>query len=72
MAQAFKDGDRVQVVDREANAADVKSSLFYNHYRGLVGTVQKVYETTDDIAVTVDEDSSQKQFAPGIWKLASQ
>ncbi len=57
MAHAFKDGDRVQVVDREANAADVKSSLFYNHYRGLVGTVQKVFEASDEIAVTIDEDS---------------
>lgn len=57
MAQAFKEGDRVQVVDREASAADVKSSLFYNHYRGLVGTVQKVYESSNDVAVTVDEDS---------------
>ena len=57
MAQTFTEGDRVQVVDRAATAADVKSSLFYNHYRGLVGTVQKVFETTDDIAVTVDEAS---------------
>jgi len=57
MANIFKEGDRVQVVDREATAADVKSSMFYNHYRGLVGTVQKVYETTKDLSVTVDEDS---------------
>jgi ribosomal protein L21E len=57
MPNVFKEGDRVQVVDREATAADVKSNLFYNHYRGLVGTVQKVFETTVDVAVTVDEDS---------------
>lgn len=55
MEHIFKEGDRVQVVDREANADDVKSSMFYNHYRGLIGTVQKVFETTDDIAVTIDE-----------------
>ena len=57
MAHTFKEGDRVQVVDREATAADIKSSLFYNHYRGLIGTVQRVFETTDDVAVTVDEAS---------------
>jgi ribosomal protein L21E len=55
MANAFKEGDRVQVVDRDASAEDAKSGMFYNHYRGLIGTVQKVYESSNDIAVTIDE-----------------
>ncbi|HLK59898.1 MAG TPA: hypothetical protein VKU00_25275, partial [Chthonomonadaceae bacterium] len=53
MATKFQEGDRVQVVDREANAEDVKSSLFFNHYRGLVGTIQKIYPT-EEVAVEVE------------------
>ncbi len=36
-------GDVVRLSDREANAADVKSQLFFPHYRGLVGTIIKTY-----------------------------
>lgn len=36
-------GDAVRLSDREANAADVKSQLFFPHYRGLVGTIVKTY-----------------------------
>ena len=36
-------GDTVRLSDREANAADVKSQLFFPHYRGLVGTIIKTY-----------------------------
>ena len=46
----------MQVVDREQTTDDVKSSLFYNHYRGLYGTVQKAYEATGEVAVTVADD----------------
>ena len=56
MATAFLEGERVEIVDREANADDVKSGLFYNFFRGLTGTVQKVY-TTDEIAVEVEQES---------------
>ena len=56
MAEPFKDGDRVQIVDREQNADDIKSSLFFNHYRGLVGTVQKVY-ATGEVAVDIELSS---------------
>lgn len=57
MDHSFKEGDSVQVVDREATADDAKSGLFYNHYRNLTGVVQKPYETTEEIAVIVDEPS---------------
>jgi hypothetical protein len=53
MATKFQEGDRVQIVDREANPEDVKTSLFFNHYRGLVGTVQKIYPT-EEVAVEVE------------------
>lgn len=63
MADPFKEGDRVQVVDRAATAADIKSNMFYNHYRNLVGTVQKVYESSGDVSVTVDEASLPEAIA---------
>lgn len=56
MATAFNEGERVEIVDREANAEDVKSGLFYNFFRGLTGTVQKVY-STDEIAVEIEQES---------------
>lgn len=56
MATTFKEGDRVQIADREATADDSKSGLFYNHFRGLIGTVQKVY-ATQEVAVDIEPDS---------------
>ena len=56
MATTFNEGERVQVVDREANAEDVKSGLFYNHFRGLTGTVQKIYATQEAV-VDVEQES---------------
>ena len=56
MATALKEGERVEIVDREANADDVKSGMFYNFFRGLTGTVQKVY-ATDEIAVEIEQES---------------
>lgn len=56
MATTFKEGDRVQIVDREATAEDAKSGLFYNHFRGLIGTVQKMYDT-QEAAVVIEEES---------------
>ncbi len=56
MATAFNEGQRVEIVDRDANAEDVKSGLFYNHFRGLTGTIQKVY-ATEEIAVEIEQES---------------
>ncbi|HEV2474250.1 MAG TPA: hypothetical protein VGS41_16355 [Chthonomonadales bacterium] len=56
MAAEINEGDRVQVVDREVTAADQKSGLFYNHFRGLTGAIQKIYPT-DEVAVTIEADS---------------
>ncbi|HET6383293.1 MAG TPA: hypothetical protein VFJ58_07880 [Armatimonadota bacterium] len=48
-------GDYVQVVEREPNPADQKSGLFYNHFRGLCGAVDRVY---DDGAIGIVVDHS--------------
>jgi|SRR5579871_4503944 len=42
MAQ-FKEGDLVRIVDRIPTPADSKSGLYYGFYRGLQGTVFKLY-----------------------------
>ena len=62
MATAFKEGERVEILDREANADDVKTGLFYNHFRGLTGTIQKVY-ATEEIAVEIEQESLQDAVA---------
>ncbi len=56
MATTFKEGDRVRIVDRAMSDEDIKSQLFYDHYRGLTGKVQKVYQT-DEIAVEIEHDA---------------
>lgn len=55
----LKEGDAVQVVDRAATAADVRSGLFYNYYRNLSGTVFKLYGSgeTQQAAVEVDQNT---------------
>ena len=40
---ALIEGSSVRLSDREPNAADNKSGLFYPHYRNLTGTVAKLY-----------------------------
>lgn len=62
MAANFKEGDRVRVAEREATAEDVKSGLYQNHFRGLVGTVQKIY-ATGEAAVTVDQSTLTEAVA---------
>lgn len=62
MATTFKEGDRVQVVDREATAEDAKSGLFYNHLRGLAGTVLKVYPT-EEASVEIELESLPEAVA---------
>ncbi|MCW3097172.1 MAG: hypothetical protein JWL77_2790 [Chthonomonadaceae bacterium] len=52
----WKEGDRAQIVDRAATAADIKSQLFYNHYRNLTGTVLKLYGTGETAQAAIDID----------------
>ena len=46
----------VRLADRDTIAADTKSGLFYPYYRGLTGTVAKLY-SDNTAAVAVDPDS---------------
>ncbi len=56
MAANPVEGDTVQITDRDTTAADTKSGLFYPHYRGLTGTLTKLYG--DGTAnITVDPES---------------
>ncbi len=50
------EGDPVRLADRDATAADTKSGLFYPYYRGLTGTVAKLYSDAT-AALSVDPDS---------------
>jgi hypothetical protein len=56
MAKKLTEGDTVQIADRETTAADTKSGLFYPHYRGLQGTLGKVY-ADDTATVNVSPES---------------
>jgi ribosomal protein L21E len=62
MSAKFKEGDRVRIADREATAEDVKSGLYQNHFRGLTGTIQKLY-TTNEVAVEVELSSMSEAIA---------
>lgn len=56
MPKNMTEGDRVRVSNREAVAADTKSALFYPHYRGLTGTLAKVYDD-NTASITVEPES---------------
>jgi len=58
----FKRGDRVVIVDRPVTAADRKSGLFYNHFRGLHGSVDQIYEEAGEVCVEVDLESLPPEF----------
>ena len=59
----FRAGDRVKVRTREATSQDLKSGLFFNHFSGLVGHVQKIYGD-GQVAVAVELDALPEE----IWK----
>ncbi len=56
MATPLTEGLPVRVAERESNAADLKSGLFYPYYSGLTGTVAKLY-ADGTAAVAIDSDS---------------
>lgn len=62
MSKPLAEGDRVRVKDREQVAADIKSQLFYEHYRGLVGTVAKIYQD-GTASVDVDQQALTKEVS---------
>ena len=56
MSTTFQEGDRVAIAERKATADDAKSGLYYDHFCGLTGTVQKIYPT-QEVAVEIETDS---------------
>ncbi len=52
----WKEGDRAQIADRAPTPADVRSQLFYGHYRKLTGTVLKLYGSGDAMQAALDVD----------------
>ena len=50
------EGSPVRLADREPNAADSKSGLYYPYYRNLTGIIAKLY-ADETAAVTVDPES---------------
>lgn len=55
-AKPLTEGEAVRLADRETTAADTKSGLFYPYYRGLTGTIAKLYSDST-AAVAVDPGS---------------
>ena len=51
----FKEGDYVKIVARELTAADAKSGLYYQHFSGLQGTVDRIYG--EEICINVDPNT---------------
>ena len=57
----LNEGDRVRIASRAATDEDVKSGLYYAHYAGLTGSIQKVY-SKQEVAVEVDHESLAKDI----------
>src|SRR2546425_5043053 len=58
---SYDEGDRVRIAARSATEDDSKSGLYYGHYGGLTGTVQKVYGK-HEVAVAIDHESLPKEI----------
>ena len=58
---SLKEGDRVRIIARPATEDDIKSGLYYSHYAGLTGSIQKVYDKKE-AAVEVEHDSLTKDI----------
>ena len=61
MTNIITEGKRVRVADRDVTAADIKSQMFYEHYRGLVGNVRKIYADNTASVVVEAEDLTSGQ-----------
>jgi len=56
MSNTLTESTSVRLAERESNAADLKSGLFYPYYSGLTGQVAKIYPD-GTAAVTIDAAS---------------
>jgi len=61
MTNIIAEGKRVRVADRDVTAADIKSQMFYEHYRGLVGNVRKIYADNTASVIVEAEDLTSGQ-----------
>jgi len=52
----LKAGDGVRIVEREVSQEDTKNGVYFRHFGGLTGVVDKVYED-GSVCVDVDIDS---------------
>ena len=59
----LRTGDRVRISSRQATPQDLKTGLFFNHFRGLPGAVQKVYKD-QQVAVEIELDALPED----VWK----
>jgi hypothetical protein len=61
----LKEGECVRIVERVATAADIKSGLYFNHYRNLAGTVFKLYGdgATQQAAIDIAIESLPEELA---------
>jgi len=57
----LKDGDRVRVKTREQTEEDVKSQMYFTHYGGMTGSIQKVYSNTE-VAIDVELENLTKDI----------
>jgi hypothetical protein len=55
----WKEGQRVQVIERPVTEDDRKNNRYFTHMGGLKGTIQNIY-SADEIAVKVDSESMSK------------
>lgn len=53
----WKEGDRAKVVTRPVTEEDRKKNRYFDHMAGLVGSIQNVYPTTNEIALNVERES---------------
>lgn len=56
-----RQGDRVRIKAREQTEDDIKSQLYYPHYGGMTGTIQKVYSKAE-VAVAVEMESVSREI----------
>jgi len=51
----LKTGDHVKIIDRDMTLADVKSGLYYDYFRNLTGTIERIYDD-NTACINVDLD----------------
>ena len=58
---ALATGQRVRIKAREITEDDMKSQMYYSHYAGLTGLVQKYYSDAE-VAIEVEHECLTKEI----------